>query len=55
MVKKFDGEFPKRHFEHFLDYINIDQDEFKEIIDKSRSKHIWDRVDGEWKLKHKVS
>ena len=55
LVKKFDGEFPKRHYEHFLDYINIDKDEFNEIIDKSRSEHIWDRVDGEWKLKHKVS
>ena len=55
LVKKFDGEFPKRHYEHFLDYINIDKDEFKEIIDKSRSEHIWDRVDGEWKLKHQVS
>ena len=55
LVKKFDGEFPKRHYEHFLDYINIDKDEFKEIIDKSRSEHIWDKVDGEWKLKHTVS
>lgn len=55
LVKKFDGEFPKRHYEHFLNYININQDKFKEIIDKSRSEHIWDKVDGEWKLKHTVS
>ncbi len=55
LVKKFDGEFPKRHYEHFLDYINIDENQFKEIIDKARSDHIWDKVDGEWQLKHKVS
>ena len=55
LVKKFDGEFPKRHFEHFLDYIDLDKTQFTEIIDKCRSQHIWDKVDGEWQLKHKVS
>jgi len=54
LVKKFDGEFPARHFKHFLDYINIDSDEFEYLIDKSRSEHLWSKVDGKWTIKHQV-
>lgn len=55
LVKRFDGEFPKRYFRVFLDYCGISEEYFWEVIDSWRSPHIWDRVGGEWKLKHTVS
>ena len=54
LVKKFDGEFPARHYKHFLDYISIDSEEFEFHIDKSRSEHLWSKNDGKWVIKHQV-
>ena len=55
LVKKFDGEFPVKNFKTFLEYCDIDETYFNEIVDSWRSPHIWAKIDGEWKLKHNVS
>jgi N-acetyl sugar amidotransferase len=55
LVKKFDGEFPKKHYETFLEYTGITDKQFWEVIDSWRSDHIWNKVDGEWQLKSQVS
>ena len=55
LVKKYDQEFPKKYFKTFLKYIDIDEDEFFEIVDKYRSPHLWAKVGDEWKLRHTVS
>lgn len=52
LVKKYDGEFPKRYFKEFLEYININEEEFWEIINSARSPHLWKIKNDEWKLKH---
>lgn len=54
LVKKFDGEFPSRHFAAFLEYADISEGEFHEVIDSWRSDHIWTNVNGEWKLRHPI-
>ena len=56
LVKRYDGEFPKKHFAWFLKYLNISEDEFREIANfyRSRSAHVWKNVNGEWKLRHTV-
>ncbi len=55
LVRKYDGEFPKKYFPDFLSYCEIEEDEFWEISDSWRSEHIWFRdADGEWKLKRPV-
>ena len=54
LVEKFDGEFPQKHFNTFLEYCNIEENEFWKIIDSWRSPHIWKKVKGEWKLRHTV-
>jgi len=54
LVKRFDGEFPKKYFEEFLDYIEINEDEFWRVIDQFRPEHLWKKVDGEWILKQAV-
>ena len=56
LVHRYDGEFPQRYFKDFLDYLDISEKEFWEIVDfyRERSSHIWEKVDGQWQVKHKV-
>jgi len=55
LVRKFSGEFPAKYFKEFLNYIDISENDFYELIDKARSPHLWERNDGEWMLKYQVS
>jgi N-acetyl sugar amidotransferase len=55
LVRKFDGEFPRNHFHEFLEYCDITEEYFFEIIDSWRSPHLWAKIDGEWKLKYQVT
>lgn len=54
LVQRFDGEFPSKYFKDFLEYCDISEDYFWEVIDSWRSPHIWTKKNGEWKLKHTV-
>ena len=55
LVDKFDGEFPAKYFKVFLEYCDITEDFFWEVIDSWRSDHLWTKIDNEWKLKHNVA
>ena len=55
LVKRYDGEFPKKYFKDFLDYLDISEDYFWQIIDSYRAPHLWKKVNGEWKLRHTVN
>jgi N-acetyl sugar amidotransferase len=57
LVSRYDGEFPQKHFKESLDYLELSEDRFWEIIDGFReaSPHLWEKVNGEWKLKHQVA
>lgn len=52
LVRKYDGEFPKRYFKEYLEYLDLTADEFRQIVDKFRPSHIWDKVEGEWRLQN---
>ena len=55
LVKRYDGEFPKKYLEEFLDYTELDMNEFNLIIDSWRSDHLWDQhKNGEWFLKKPI-
>lgn len=54
LVKRYDGEFPGKHFEAFLDHCDIKEDDFWAVVDSWRSDHIWSKNGGEWKLKKTV-
>lgn len=54
LVKKFDMEFPRRYFKEFLEYIDMNEEEFFKTVDKFRSPHLWKKERGEWKLRHAV-
>jgi len=55
LVRKFDGEFPKKYFKTFLEYAGLTEERFWEVIDSFRSEHLWEKtLKGEWKLKYQV-
>ena len=55
LVKRFDGEFPKRYFKEIMNYLEIDEKQFFETCDKFRSPHIWKYSKRKWKLRHTVN
>ena len=55
LVKQYDQEFPKKYFQEFLKYIDIDEKTFFKTIDKFRSPHIWEKKNKKWVLKHQIS
>ncbi len=54
LVKKFDHEFPKKYFDDFLKYININEELFFKTIDNFRSPHLWEKKGNDWILKQKI-
>ena len=55
LTRRYDGEFPIRHFKWFLEYMGVSEEYFWEVCDFYRSKsNVWDKVGGEWKLTHQV-
>ena len=54
LVRRYDGEFPKKYFKEFLEYIGITEEHFWEVIDSYRTLHLWEKINDEWKLKYQV-
>ena len=55
LVQRYDGAFPSKYFAEFLDYLGIDEERFWEVADSYRRPHLWEKIHGEWTLKHQVS
>ena len=55
MIKRYDSEFPAKYFQTFLEFCDISEEEFYEVIDSWRSEHLWEKINGEWKLKVEIS
>ena len=55
LVKRFDGEFPERHFAEACEYMNLSQAEARQIIEKWRSEDVWDFSSLEPALRHRVA
>lgn len=54
LIKKYDGEFPKKYFDEILDYLSLSNDQFWKTINKFRSKHLWIKKGKNWELKNKI-
>jgi len=54
LVKKYDGEFPGRHYQKFLEYCDITEEEFWEVVDSWRSPHIWKKDGNIWKVRKPI-
>lgn len=54
LVRRFDGEFPDRYFQEVMDYLGMESERFFELCDSARSPHLWEKVQGQWRLRHVV-
>jgi len=55
LIKKYDSEFPKKYFKDFLNYIELDEKKFWQIIDQFRSPHLWKKNKKQkWELKKTI-
>ena len=52
LIKKYDGEFPKRYFSEIMKYYDIKENYFFKLCDKFRSPHLWKKIGNKWKLRH---
>lgn len=55
LVRRFDGEYPEKYFKEFLEYVGMTEEEFSKTVDEFRPPHLWEKTNGEWRLKHTVS
>lgn len=55
LVKKYDAEFPSRYHQECLDFIGITDAEFHERCDAGRPEHLWERIEGKWKLRKEIA
>ena len=54
LVHRYDQEFPRKYFADFLDYLDVNEDEFFAIADSFRSPHLWKKTADGWKLRYQV-
>lgn len=54
IVKEKGGKFPKDHLEKYLNYFNMSEKEFFDTLEGFRNKEIWEKANGEWKLKARL-
>ena len=54
LVKKYDHEFPIKYFKEFLEYTDITEKDFHQILDQFRSPHLWKKIQDKWKLTQKI-
>ena len=55
LIKRFDGEYPKKYINEVLDYLEIKEEKFIKLCNDFRSPHLWKKTSGEWKLRHTVN
>ena len=54
LIKRFDGEAPEIYQRECLEYMQIDQKRFDEIVDSFRTEHLWKQTNGVWELKYPI-
>lgn len=57
LVHRYDHIFPVRYFKEFLQYLDMSEDDFWDVIDAFREKrpNLWEKKNSEWMLKYQVS
>ena len=55
LVNRYDGEFPRRHFKWFLQYMDVKEEYFWAVMDFYREKsNVWEKENGSWVMKYPV-
>jgi N-acetyl sugar amidotransferase len=51
LVKEYDGIFPHKYLDGYLDYFEMADQEFWKVIDSHANKDVLEKADGKWELK----
>ena len=51
-AREYDDEYPAKHMQENLDFLDMNETEFREIIDLHRNKEIWEMLGNKWNLVH---
>jgi N-acetyl sugar amidotransferase len=54
LVSIYDGEYPEKFINLYLDYYQISQSEFDEILDKFVNRNLFTKVNGRWQPNFKI-
>ena len=54
LMQQYEGEFPSKYFNEFLNYLDISEEFFWEIADSWRLDHLWEKNSNNWYLKHPI-
>lgn len=54
LIRRFDGEFPRRFLAENLHYLGIDEETFVNTVDGARPEHLWQKNGAGWKLRHPI-
>ncbi|MFC1883618.1 N-acetyl sugar amidotransferase [Thermodesulfobacteriota bacterium] len=52
LALKYDSEFPNEFFDEVLEYLDLEEKEFHEIVDKHRNPEIWMKLEDKWALRY---
>lgn len=56
LVRKFDGEFPRKHFAEMLEYLSMSEEKFLMCCERFRNLDIWTKdAAGAWRLNQQAS
>ena len=53
-ARKFDSEFPKKYLKEILAYLDLNELDFEEIVNKHRNNEIWKVEGNDWKIINKI-
>jgi len=55
LVHRYDHEFPQKHYNWFLNYLSISDEEFCEVMDFWREQsNVWEKKKNKWVMKYPV-
>jgi hypothetical protein len=55
LVRRYDQEVPMKYLPEILDYMGIGGELFWATLDAARPEHLWENVNGAWRLRHQVT
>ena len=54
LMDKYEGEFPSKYFNDFLNYLGISEEHFHNVVDEWRPEHLWKKSSNNWVLKYPI-
>lgn len=55
IVNQYDGEYPEKNIQVFCDYYQMTKADFDAVLDKHANKELFEKIDGIWRPKFKIS